>query len=218
MKTQKTIKVWDPLVRVFHWSLVLFFVISYASGEEESLLHPWSGYAIASLLFVRLVWGFIGTKYARFAGFVYSRTQIISYAKGLISGDAKRYVGHNPLGGLMIVVLLTSLLMTATTGMLLYGAKESKGPLAGLMAQQSPVQLPQIISTAHADDDEHDHDNASGKKDDDEHEFLEETHELFANFTLLLVMLHLAGVFVGSAVHKESLVKAMLSGKKRAKL
>jgi len=215
MSTQKTINVWDPLVRVFHWSLALLFVVSYTSSEEESLLHPWSGYAIATLLLVRLVWGVIGTKHARFSDFVYSRTQILSYAKGLISGDAKRYIGHNPLGGLMIVVLLASLLMNVTTGMLLYGAEEGKGPLAGVMAQQTSIQLPKLISTAHADDDERDYD--SGKKDDDEHEFLEETHEFFANFTLFLVMVHLIGVFVGSVFHKESLVKAMLSGKKHAR-
>jgi len=216
MSTQKSINVWDPLVRVFHWSLALLFVISYASGEEETLLHPWSGYAIATLLFVRLVWGFIGTKHARFSDFVYSRTQILNYAKGLISGEAKRYIGHNPLGGLMIIALLGSLLMNVTTGMLLYGAEEGKGPLAGVMAQQASIQLPKLISSAHADDDERDHD--SGKKDDDEYEFLEETHEFFANFTLFLVMGHLIGVFVGSVFHKESLVKAMLSGKKRARL
>jgi len=216
MRRQKTIDVWDSFIRVFHWSLASLFVISYLSGEEELWLHPWSGYAIVTLLLSRIVWGFIGTKHARFSDFVYSPTQIISYAKGLISGDAKRHIGHNPLGGLMIIVLLASLLMTATTGMLLYGAEEGKGPLAGVMAQQSSIQLPQLISTAHADDDEHE--NTSGKKSDDEHEFLEETHEFFANFTLLLVMLHLVGVFVGSVFHKESLVKAMLSGKKRARL
>jgi len=218
MSTQKTINVWDPLVRVFHWSLALFFVISYASGEEESLLHPWSGYAISTLLLVRLVWGFIGPKHARFSDFVYSKTQIISYAKGLINGDAKCYIGHNPLGGLMVVVLLVSLLMNVTTGMLLYGAEEGKGPLAGMMAQQSSLQLPQFIRTAQADDDERNHDNDSGKKGDDENEFLEETHEFFANFTLLLVMVHLVGVFVSSAFHRENLIKAMLSGKKRARL
>ena len=216
MRTQKTIQVWDYFVRVFHWSLAGFFIISYVSGEEESWLHNWSGYVIVILLLSRIIWGFIGTKHARFSDFVYSRAEMRAYAKGLISGDSKRYVGHNPLGGLMIIVLLGSLLMTTMTGMMLLGVEEGKGPLAGVMAQQSTMQLPQIISTAQADDDHERHDG-SGKK-EDEHEFLEETHEFFANFTLLLVMVHLVGVFVESVFHRESLVKAMLSGKKRARL
>jgi len=215
MRKQKTIDVWDAFIRVFHWSLASLFVISYVSGEEESWLHSWSGYVIVILLLSRIVWGFIGTKHARFSDFVFSPAEIKAYAKGLISGDAKRYIGHNPLGGLMVVMLLVSLLMTATTGMMLYGAEEGKGPLAGVMAQQTAIQLPQIISSAQADDDHEHHSNGSGKK---ENEFLEETHELFANFTLLLVMVHLIGVFVESVFHKESLVKAMLSGKKRVSL
>ena len=214
MRKQKTIDVWDTFIRVFHWSLASLFVISYVSGEEESWLHSWSGYVIVILLLSRIIWGFIGTKHARFSDFIYSAAEMKAYAKGLISGDAKRYIGHNPLGGLMIFALLVSLLMTATTGMMLYGAEEGKGPLAGVMAQQTTIQLPQIISTAQADDD-HEHGNGSGKE---ENEFLEETHEFFANFTLFLVMVHLIGVFVESVFHKESLVKAMLSGKKRARL
>ena len=216
MRTQKTIDVWDSFIRIFHWALAGFFIISYATGDEESWLHIWSGYAIVILLLSRIIWGFIGSKHARFSDFVYSKAEMIAYAKGMMTGRAKRYIGHNPLGGLMVVVLLASLLLTTSTGMMLYGAEEGKGPLAGVMAQQSTVQLPQIISTAQADDDHKSHDGSAKK--DDEHEFLEETHEFFANFTLFLVMVHLLGVFVESVFHRESLVKAMLSGKKQAHL
>ncbi len=210
-EAQATVKVWDPLVRVFHWSLALFFVISYSTGEEESLVHPWSGYAIVTLLVFRLVWGFIGPKYARFSNFVYSPAEIAAYAKGMIKGDAPRYLGHNPLGGLMIVVMLLSLAATTTTGMLYYGAEEGKGPLAGVIAQQS-ITMPALISRAHADDDEHE----SAGDGDEKYEYLEELHEFFGNFTLLLVLIHLGGVLVGSVLHKESLVRAMWNGRKRA--
>lgn len=211
-EAQANVKVWDPLIRVFHWSLALFFVVSYSTGEEESLVHPWSGYAIVTLLAIRLVWGFIGSKYARFSNFVYSPAEIAAYAKGMIKGDAPRYLGHNPLGGLMIVVMLLSLAATATTGMLYYGAEEGKGPLAGVIAQQG-TPLPALISSAHADDDEH---GSVGHGDGDEkYEYLEELHELFGNFTLLLVLIHLGGVLVGSVLHKENLVRAMWNGRKR---
>lgn len=214
MQFQSTVNVWDPLVRIFHWSLALFFITSYLSGEEETWIHPWSGYVIVVLLLVRLVWGVVGSKHARFADFIYSPAEMLAYAKGLLSGDAKRYLGHNPLGGLMIIVMMVSLALTTITGMMLYGVEEGKGPLAGVMAQQSAVQMPQIISSAHADDDEYEFEGHEDE--DEENEFLEEIHEFFANFTLLLVFIHLAGVFGESLFHKESLLRSMWTGKKRA--
>lgn len=211
MSSEATVKVWDPVVRVFHWSLALFFIISYLSSDlEDSPIHPLSGYAIVVLLMIRLVWGIVGTKHARFSDFIYSRAEISAYAKSLISGKAKRYLGHNPLGGLMIFLLFASLTMTTLTGMLYYGAEEGKGPLAGAIAQQS-IQMPALISTAHADDDDHEHG-------DEKYEWLEEVHEFFGNFTLFLVLIHLAGVFVESVLHKESLVRAMWNGRKRSEI
>ncbi|ALP53147.1 hypothetical protein Tel_08245 [Candidatus Tenderia electrophaga] len=208
--SKTSINVWDPLVRVFHWSLALFFIVSYLSGDEESLLHVWSGYAIVTLLAIRIVWGIIGSKYARFSNFVYGPAEIRGYAKGMLKGDAPRYIGHNPLGGLMIVVLLLSLMATTTTGMLYYGAEEGKGPLAGVVAEQSII-MPSLVSSAHADDDGHE----AKEHGDERYEYLEDLHEFFANFTLFLVMIHLAGVLVESAFHKESLVRAMWTGRKR---
>ncbi len=206
----QSIKVWDIGVRSFHWVLVFFFVLSYATGEEESWVHVWSGYAIVALLLIRIVWGFIGTRHARFSDFVYGPGEVKAYAKGLMTGRAKRYIGHNPLGGLMVLALIFSLGMTTFTGMALYGVEEGKGPLAGVVASQD-VQLPQLISTAQADDDEH---GAYGEHGDGENEVLEETHEFFANFTVLLILLHIAGVIFESLFHRENLVKAMVDGHK----
>jgi cytochrome b len=214
-ESESTVKVWDPLVRIFHWSLALFFVVSYVtSGDEDSVIHPLSGYAIVTLVVIRIVWGFVGPKYARFSDFVYPRSQIVGYAKGLLNKDAPRFLGHNPLGGLMIVVLLASLAITTTLGMLYYGADEKKGPLAGVFAEQS-ITLPAVISSARADDDEG---GAQGHKHKHNKKYkpIKELHEFFGNFTLFLVIIHLGGVIVESVFHKESLVKAMLSGRKRA--
>lgn len=215
MESDRSVKVWDPMIRIFHWGLVFFFLFSYISSESESPLHAWSGYAVGALLLFRLVWGFVGPKHARFKDFIFSPSEIAAYAKGLLAGDAKRHLGHNPLGGLMVFALLFSLAITTVTGMMVYGAEEGKGPLAGVMANAESVNVDlTLISTAQADDDwEEYYQDEEG--DEHESEVLEELHEFFANFTVLLIMIHLIGVFVESVFHKESLVRAMVNGKKR---
>jgi len=198
------VKVWDPLVRIFHWSLVLFFTIAYLSGEDESIIHIYSGYVVLGLITFRVFWGLIGPKYARFSNFVHGPKYVIRYFKGLLTGSAKRYLGHNPLGGVMVVALLISLFMVSVSGLKLYAVEEGLGPLAA----GNNISL---ISSAYADSDE--------KHEDDEHdqgeEFWEEIHEFFANFTVLLVILHVAGVIISGYLHKENLVKAMISGRKK---
>ena len=66
------IRVWDPLIRIFHWVLVLTFTVAYLSGDEESSLHIYSGYVVLGLIVFRVLWGLVGTRYARFSNFVYS--------------------------------------------------------------------------------------------------------------------------------------------------
>jgi cytochrome b len=112
----------------------------------------------------------------------------LAYVKDLARGRAKRYIGHNPAGGLMILLLLLSLILTTVTGMALYGAEEQAGPLAAMMA-------------------------GAGETSED---VLEELHEFFANATLFLVVFHVLGVIVESLVHRESLVRAMFTGRKAA--
>jgi len=123
------IKVWDILTRVFHWSLVLFFSIAYITEGELISIHSYAGYTIFFLLIFRIVWGFIGTKYARFSNFITSPKHAIKYLKEELAGDAKHYLGHNPAGGLMIIALIISLLATVITGASII-ATEGDGPLA----------------------------------------------------------------------------------------
>ncbi len=187
MNTSDQIKVWDPLVRIFHWTLVAAFSIAYASGEDFLVLHSWAGYLVLTLLSIRIIWGFIGTRHARFSDFVYSRTTIIQFLKDTLARRAKRYLGHNPAGGAMILALIISLLMTGFTGLLVYGAEEQAGPLASWFVSAGGFWG----------------------------EAFEETHEFFANFSLLLVLIHVAGVIVESLIHGENLVASMISGFKR---
>ncbi len=193
--------VWDKFVRLFHWSLVALFAISYLSAEEVEWLHVYSGYTIAVLVVLRILWGIFGTRYARFNDFVPSLTTTKEYISTIRSGKPKHYLGHNPLGGLMVVAFLVMLTLITLSGMKLYAVEEGKGPLAG---------VPQIhlISAAYAHEG-HDH---KGKEEGEGDEFWKEIHEFSVNLMVLLILLHIAGVVMSSKLHNESLVKSMLSG------
>ncbi len=114
---ERTVKVWDLGVRTFHWSLVMLFVIAYLTGDEESDVHVVSGYAIGALLVFRLVWGFIGGRYARFSQFVTGPAEVRRYLTSLIQGSPKHYLGHNPAGGWMVILLLVSLSAAVLSGL-----------------------------------------------------------------------------------------------------
>ena len=188
MKQENSIKVWDPFVRIFHWGLVISFAIAYVSEEEILGIHTLAGYVLPGLLSLRLVWGFIGTRHARLSDFTYSLASIRAFIRDTLKLRARRYIGHNPAGGAMIFLLIASLLLTSITGLAIYGAAEQAGPLAGLLTNSSEFMR----------------------------EALEETHEFFANFTLFLVFIHIAGIIVESFIHRENLAKSMITGYKRA--
>jgi cytochrome b len=207
LRAPNEVKVWDPLVRIFHWSLVVAFAIVWLTGDEESRLHELAGYAVIGLVLARIVLGFIGTRYARFSDFVYRPSTVLGYAREMLSGKPKHYLGHNPLGGMMVLALLVSLLAAGVTGLALQGAEQGTGPFASLAAGTT-LAMPNVIAKAVADDDE----DGNGEKENEE--LWEELHEFFANLTLLLVVLHIAGVIIGSLVHRENLVRAMLTGRK----
>jgi cytochrome b len=202
MSASSEIKVWDPLVRLFHWSLVLAFVIAYITGDELEEVHVLAGYFIAGLVVFRLIWGVIGTRHARFSDFVFRPSTVIAYLKDILVFRAKRYIGHNPAGGAMVVALLISLSMATLSGMKLLAVEENEGPFAAIQIDNiSPVAI------AMADEDEDEHDEGES--------VWEEVHEFFVNFTLLLVLLHLGGVALSSFAHGENLPRAMVTGKKR---
>ena len=118
-KAVPEVPVWDPLVRVLHWALVAGVALAWATGDELDLLHTWSGEVVAVLVGVRLAWGLVGPRHARFAGFVRGPGAVLRYAGQLAAGRAPRHLGHNPLGGWMIVTLLATLLLVAGSGWLM---------------------------------------------------------------------------------------------------
>lgn len=113
-------RVWDPLVRVFHWSLVLSFAVAWFTWRSEEVLHMWAGYAAGGLVVLRLVWGIVGTRHARFANFVRHPRTILTYLRDIARGTEARHIGHNPAGGAMIVALMLLMLATAVTGWMQY--------------------------------------------------------------------------------------------------
>ncbi len=180
------VSVWDPLIRIFHWSLVTFFFVAYLSGDDLLQLHTWAGYGVLGLITFRLAWGLIGSRHARFIDFVKSPRVILQYLHDILQGRAKRYIGHNPAGGAMVLLLLAFLLGASWSGIALYGMEEHAGPLADW-----------VRNWPHWAED-----------------ILEEAHEFLANATLLLVIVHVSGVLLASYQHDENLITSMWNGKK----
>ena len=117
-----TIRVWDAPVRVFHWLLAACFTGAYLTAESESwrLLHVTLGYTLGGLIAFRLVWGVLGTRYARFGSFVRPPSELSRYLKSMLAGRPAHFIGHNPLGGVAIVLMLLAGAAITATGYAVY--------------------------------------------------------------------------------------------------
>ena len=210
-------RVWDPVVRLGHWLLVVAFFTAYLTEEELLNLHVWAGYAVGIIVVVRIVWGFVGPQRARFTDFVRGPRATFSYLFDLISGSARRHVGHSPAGGAMVLALLFSLAVTTWSGLWVYAYEEQAGPIAGFVTTPAITSSENVMGLERNEDLEHPgelHDESESRYEKRE-EWWEETHEFFANLTLFLVLLHVAGVALASFVHRENLASAMITGRKR---
>ncbi len=132
--TSPSLPIWDLPVRLFHWSLLLLCAVSWWSGEEGGVYlkyHFWSGYAVLTLLLFRLLWGFCGSHYARFAEFLRGPRAVWQSLPGLLDRTPLRAPGHNPLGGWMVMALLIVLLVQVSTGLFSNDDILYEGPLFG---------------------------------------------------------------------------------------
>lgn len=173
MNSKTSIQVWDIPTRLFHWLLALSFVGAFVTAESERTrdLHLLFGYTLLGLIGFRLLWGLIGTRYARFRSFLFSLAALRDYLVSLLTRHPKHYLGHNPAGSLAVFLLLTLGMLAGITGWATYQ-------------------------------------NTDG-------EWLEELHEGMANAMLAVVLVHIAGVVVSSLLHRENLVRAMVTGRKQ---
>ncbi|MDT8857868.1 cytochrome b/b6 domain-containing protein [Paracoccaceae bacterium Fryx2] len=192
------IKVWAPALRVFQWGLVAVFALAWVAADETSTVHEYAGHVAWALIGFRLVWGLIGPHYARFNQFQKRPGAVAGYLGQMATGREQRFVGHNPAGAAMIVVILATMAATAGTGW--------------LMAEPARIallpEMPAFVAPAFADDDEGEGREAGG--------MIEETHDVLANLMLLLIALHIGGVVLASLRHRENLARAMITGAKRA--
>ncbi len=131
MSDKKTILVWDIPTRVFHWLLVICFAGAWLTSESERLqmIHYAFGYSACALVLFRLIWGVVGTRYARFAQFLKGPAEMMKHAKGLLSSHSHSTVGHNPVGGIVMVGLMLLILLIGLTGY--FSVKEFLGDLMG---------------------------------------------------------------------------------------
>ncbi len=136
--------VWDAFVRVFHWSLVLLFTVSIISGKvggNAIQWHMWSGYAILALVTFRIIWGFVGGEYARYVSFLTGPVRAMKFAKGLLGKTHEHVIGHNPVGGWMVVALLVLLAMQAGLGLFSNDEIATTGPLARYVSDETSITL-----------------------------------------------------------------------------
>lgn len=111
-----SVRVWDPVVRVVHWSVAALVLTELLNEAGANPWHRYLGYAAAALVLLRLAWGLGGSRHARLAAMAESARDALPYAKSLMAGNASFYMGHNPLGALMAYALWALILLVAATG------------------------------------------------------------------------------------------------------
>jgi len=171
---EQLVKVWSPYVRLFHWSLVLCVAVAWLSSGEIMKVHELAGYCAGVLIASRLIAGLAGSGYTRFRQFVRGPGAVSAYLADVAQGDERRYLGHNPAGGAMVLALLA-----CVAGIALTGWMQTTDAWWGVA-------------------------------------WVEDTHKILGNGILVLIGLHVGGVLLASLRHRENLVRAMLTGRKRA--
>jgi len=180
-------KVWDGLVRAFHWStvvLVVALVVTAHSGDQE--VHMTLGTDLLLVVTVRLLWGMAGSRHARFASFLVAPREGLRYLQEVLRGHPRRYLGHNPAGALMVVALLADLSLLLLSGLVLQATLEFDGPLVDVLHGIDDLTVSRFLAI----------------------------HRLAVYGLYVLVPLHLLGVAAASYQHRENLLKAMITGYK----
>ena len=193
---------WDILVRLTHWAIAAAILINGVISEEGSPVHVWIGYAAGALLGLRLLWGVIGTRSARFSAFPPSPKRALAHIGDILGRRRRAYRSHNPLGALMVYALWGALATVVATGI----AMDRGATVTGQSVESRSFHA---FSTPY--DKERESAGEGEKRDDD---MLEEVHEIAANMLFLLAALHVAGVAFETARGEHGLVRAMITGRR----
>ena len=189
-KSLRRERVWDPLVRITHWTIAAAVLLNGLIVEEESLAHAWIGYVAFGMLGLRLIWGFVGTEEARFTAFPPNPRAAVRHVADMLAGRRQNHRSHNPLGALMVYALWGTLMVVSVTGIMMEGAP-----------------FP-VAEASNGEAYEDDHEGEGGE------EAIEEVHEAAANLLLMLAALHVGGVALESRLSGVNLVRAMMTGVK----
>jgi cytochrome b len=141
----RAVRVWDLPLRLFHWTLVALVLLSWASRELDLMeLHRNSGYGILALVLFRVIWGFAGTRHARFADFVRAPSAMRAYIRETARGGVQRFLGHNPAGGWSVVAMLACLAVQAVTGLFLTDDVLFDAPFHGVLSEKTTHALKRL--------------------------------------------------------------------------
>jgi cytochrome b len=136
--------IWDLPLRLFHWLLVLSLCASWLTAElgfEWTQVHFYLGYWTLGLLLFRIIWGFVGPKHARFSSFLKGPSTLVSYLKGAMTGTPTQMPGHNPVGGLMVIVMILLVGVQAVTGLFASDDIAWSGPYSGAVSSSTVSKL-----------------------------------------------------------------------------
>jgi len=149
MKLPRPNIVWDLPTRLFHWTLVILITLQYLSGEFGLMpmeWHYWLGYATLALIVFRVLWGFAGSETSRFAAFVRGPAEVVRYARASLNGRAEVVVGHNPVGGWSVVLMLTSIAVQSVSGLFSSDDLVESGPFAAQVSDATVKWMTRIHS------------------------------------------------------------------------
>lgn len=204
---------WDPLIRISHWTVALIVVLNGLILKPGGTLHIWLGWAVMTLLVLRLLWGFIGPAEARFSAFPPSPAGAMRHLSGLLRGRVRDYPSHNPAGAMMVYALWASLVVVVATGLIM---TDGKTPLtiaedrAAVAAGDWSVLVSESSDDGQAGEGQAGEGQA-GDEDSEGGEIAEDIHEAAVNLVLILALLHVLGVAVESRALGRNLLRPMIT-------
>lgn len=180
-------KLWDVPTRLIHWALVGLIGFSWWSASAGQMeWHRWSGYAVLGLITYRVIWGFVGSRSARFSHFVKGPGAILAYARTLFSREPSKTVGHNPVGALSVLALMAAIVTQVVTGLF---SVDTDGLESGPLSDRVSFETGRVFA---------------------------QWHELSFDAIKVLVVLHLAAIAFYLFYKRSNLVGPMITGRGRS--